>query len=320
MTREQYANNPTSTLNGAINNSVTTLVVSSAASFPTTGNFRIIIDSEIMKVTAVSGTTFTISRGQEGTTAASHSNLANVFGILTVASWDAMREDNEFLGTYSTRPSAELKGRIARYTDALVVERDNGGSWDSYGPIWNLVPPDLSQFSWVNQDGGSVVQQGAAIYLSGPVSGADSVRCQVKSVPGSTPYSVEFAFTTNFQALPTNHFGFVLRESGSGKLVTFSIQFNSLWILGIYKFNSVVSFNSQYLGIQPHIRDVYWMKFRDDGATRNFYISGDGVNWALVNSHGNTNFLTADQWGFYIDPTGIPYAMGITVIHWKEGS
>lgn len=85
MGLEQFANNASSTLNGAINNVVTTLVVQSATLFPTQGQFRILIDSEIMLVTGVSGTTYTVTRGTEGTTAASHSNGVPVTHILTAA-------------------------------------------------------------------------------------------------------------------------------------------------------------------------------------------------------------------------------------------
>lgn len=83
MATEVFANNASTTLNGAINNSVTSLVVTSASQFPSSGNFRIIIDSEIMIVTAVSGTTFTVTRNAESTVAASHSNGATVTCILT---------------------------------------------------------------------------------------------------------------------------------------------------------------------------------------------------------------------------------------------
>lgn len=87
MKPELYANGATTTLSSGINNFVTSLSVVSATGFPTqAGQFRIIIDSEIILVTLVSGTTFTIIRGAEGTTAASHSSGAIVTQILTAAS------------------------------------------------------------------------------------------------------------------------------------------------------------------------------------------------------------------------------------------
>jgi hypothetical protein len=85
LAAEVFANNASSTLNGAILSSDATLVVQSAASFPTSGNFRILIDSEYLLVTAVSGTTFTVSRGQEGTSAAGHASGAPVTHVATAA-------------------------------------------------------------------------------------------------------------------------------------------------------------------------------------------------------------------------------------------
>jgi hypothetical protein len=85
MALEQFSNNAATTLNGAINNSVTSLVVTSATGFPSAGNFRIIIESEILLVTAVSGTTFTVTRAQESTSAASHADTTALTHVLTAS-------------------------------------------------------------------------------------------------------------------------------------------------------------------------------------------------------------------------------------------
>lgn len=88
---ELFTNNAQSTLDGAINDSVTSLDVSSASSFPVSGDFRIKIDDEIMLVTAVSSNTFTVTRGSESTTAASHSSGATVSHVLTAAAIEQIR-------------------------------------------------------------------------------------------------------------------------------------------------------------------------------------------------------------------------------------
>ncbi len=80
---EQFANGASSTLNGAIDSAVLTLTVTSAAKFPFGGTFRILIDTEIMIVTAVAAAVFTVTRGAEGTAAAAHANGALVTCILT---------------------------------------------------------------------------------------------------------------------------------------------------------------------------------------------------------------------------------------------
>lgn len=93
MAIERFANNAATTLNGAINNSTTSVVVTSAAAFPSAGNFRILIDSEILLVTSVSGNTFTVTRGVEGTTAASHSDAAAVTHVLTATALSSHDSD-----------------------------------------------------------------------------------------------------------------------------------------------------------------------------------------------------------------------------------
>jgi len=67
------------TLNGAINNSVTTITVTSADDFPPANPYRIRVGSELMDVTAGQATTsWTVTRGADGTTAASHGDGAAV--------------------------------------------------------------------------------------------------------------------------------------------------------------------------------------------------------------------------------------------------
>lgn len=83
---------PTTTLNGAINNSTLTIVVNSAAELPATGAFRILIwdgltdaSKEIVKILSRAGTTLTAaSRATEGPNAAqSHANADRVDMVLT---------------------------------------------------------------------------------------------------------------------------------------------------------------------------------------------------------------------------------------------
>lgn len=66
------------TLNGAHNSSVTTITVTSAASFDSTGYIR--VENEVIKYTGKDATNFTgCTRGALGTDAASHATLVNVY-------------------------------------------------------------------------------------------------------------------------------------------------------------------------------------------------------------------------------------------------
>ena len=116
----KLANFSYTTLNGTINNSTTTVVVTSASLFPATGNFTIRIDDELMLVTNRSGNTFTVTRNVESTSAASHTTGANVYGPLTLAALE------EYILEYGTgiTLSGELGGTIATAT----VDATHSGS------------------------------------------------------------------------------------------------------------------------------------------------------------------------------------------------
>ena len=112
MAYERFANGGLSSLAAGIDNSVTSLTVKSAVGFPTGGNFRIIVDSEIMLVTDVQGKVFTVTRAQEGTSAASHDADVAVFHVLTAGSL-AQRDIEQFgTGAIASRDAAGQAGRL----------------------------------------------------------------------------------------------------------------------------------------------------------------------------------------------------------------
>lgn len=87
MAIETFANLASTTLNngGTLTAGATSCTVTSGATFPSTGQFRIIIDSEIILVTANSANVFTLVRGQEGTAGASHTDGSAVTHVGTAA-------------------------------------------------------------------------------------------------------------------------------------------------------------------------------------------------------------------------------------------
>lgn len=96
MSIDGFSNAYSTTLNGSITNVATSLVVTSATGAPSTVPFRLRIKAEggntteIVTVTAVAGTTYTITRASESyagvQTASAHASGATVEHILTAAS------------------------------------------------------------------------------------------------------------------------------------------------------------------------------------------------------------------------------------------
>ena len=79
----------TTTLNGAIDASTTTIVLTSATQFPNTGTNFVLIGTEMIQYTGISSNTLTgVTRGARGTTAASHSDGATVTNGTDYAAWN----------------------------------------------------------------------------------------------------------------------------------------------------------------------------------------------------------------------------------------
>jgi hypothetical protein len=159
MPQERFTNNATTTLNGTINNSTTSVVVTSASSFPTAGQFRIRIEDEIMLVTSISGSTFTATRAQEGTTAVSHTSGVTVRHVLT---GDALRWMGKIVAAGTTTSTIAAAGATIDLSSYNITqgmanlgvmvrcaERVDGASSADPGDIWAIA--DV----WFKRDDGA---------------------------------------------------------------------------------------------------------------------------------------------------------------------
>jgi hypothetical protein len=123
-----FANNAGSTLTANISSGATSLSVALATAFPNPSAGQIFmitmipassgIPGEIMQVTAVSGATFTVVRGQEGTTATAYSAGDGVQNFLTAGSL------SNFI-----QAGVQSPNRIVTTTGAFtLLSTDNNGS------------------------------------------------------------------------------------------------------------------------------------------------------------------------------------------------
>ena len=324
MAYERFANGGLSSLDAGINDSVTSLTVKSAAGFPTGGNFRIIIDSEIMLVTDVQGKTFTVTRAQEGTSAVSHDADAAVFHVLTAGAL-AQRDIDQFAtGAITSRDAAGQAGRLYLPTEGFVSQ-DNGSLWDMMA-LSRFTPPASADFAWVNQGSSTVADSKGMMVLSPPgVASGENVRALVKSAP-STPYEITVAmlalsppYTT---ASAMAQYGICWRESGSGKLLLYGPGMASYPTTFNYtQMTNPTTVSANQLQVSLPAPGIVWIRFADDGANRLVKVSMDGFNFEPVAAtQSRTTFLTADQVGVFANSykTGNVLPRIISFLHWKQ--
>jgi hypothetical protein len=325
---ERFKNLASTQLNGAIDNAVNTIIVDSAMGF-TGGDFRILIDSEIMKVTGVSGLNFTVTRGAEGTVPTSHADDALVRHILTVGALDA--HDQNDLAVYDAsvnKPAAGVPGRIFLPTDAVYFERDNGSAWEKFGPLWSLTPPQVSDFpTWVNQGSATAVDNKGAIFMQtlGTIS-ATNVRAIVKNYP-APPFIVEMAFIP--YVFRGDYYystvgGLCIYDNVSAKLQTYGLYEAYPYLRG-YNYTSPTAAASLITGWpsgnypSQHV-NLIWLKYEDDNTNRKISVSIDGYSWSQLVSLSRTDYLTPTHIGLFLEAYQYSYTsyLGSTTVHWKQ--
>lgn len=146
MTRERYTNQWETTLASDLTAGATNVVVASSTLAPAP-NFRVVIETEILLVTTVAHPNWTVSRGQEGTTAASHLSGVRVVHILTAAGLLASSGPLTTQGdmTYALTDGEPTRRAIGSAGDFMRV---SGGV-----PTWSAVPGGLA----IVIDGGGAV-------------------------------------------------------------------------------------------------------------------------------------------------------------------
>lgn len=146
-------------LNGGINAAVTALVTRDALGFPTTGTYKVTIGTERLTVTAGQGTTsWTVTRGVDGTTAAIHADGAAVYLYQeTYASIDDLlltvsqpTSDPTFLANAQRRleeATRDLDREIGysalQTTGTRIVHGDGTGLLHVHGGILSLTAIDV---------------------------------------------------------------------------------------------------------------------------------------------------------------------------------
>lgn len=322
---ELFANLASTTLNGSISSGALTLIVLSATTFPTAGNFRILVENEIMLVTGVSGNQFTVTRGVEGTAPSNHNTGVLVTQIVTAGAISQTLTDRIGYGTYASRPSTAVAG--SRYT-ASDGQREfvfDGSNWRPIvgGVVGTEVAPgnSIAAYTQVGLAPTGFNVQGGCLYFQKSTVGDNSLCAYEKPkaagqtllvhiIPGIFPTS---ANNTGAVGLP----GIYVRDSVGGRLEgTFfgdSGFNNGLNTFNVYQYNTLSSFNSGPAGGEIHpVSDGFWLRILDTGVALKFDWSFDGVNFQTLFTD-STPFVPSfgNRYGVAVDANSV--ATGMTV-------
>jgi len=302
-----------------------TLTAGNGAYLPSSGDFWLSYNNgagtvRLFKVTARSSDTLTVTAvSGEGSGDGNISSGETLRWALTYDALNQLRADICGYGTYASLPATCTKGDMYYTSDSIytfVATATN--TWTPFFRGRQVTIPVDSGFSWVNQGGATLTTTYGNFLLYGPASASDSLRLRVKTAP-ATPYTIEAGFLvapakTNFWAG-----GVAWRASGSGSLVLASVGSGAYANLDSTKWTNATTYSSAYtLAPDPSPGDAeVWVRIADDGVNRTISWSQDSVNWIQVHSVGRTDFITADQVGFFVNNNNSnPIYMNL--FHWKQ--
>lgn len=219
--------------------------------------------------------------------------------------------------TVASRPAAAVAGRVFLPSDGIYVYRDTGAAWAPWGPLFALTEPVSGDYAWINQGGATLSTTNGGVNITAPSNAGDSLRIRKKAKTGT--YTIIIGFNSAF--LGDNFFaaGFVWRQSSDGKLVT--VGFNQTNQIQVSKWTNATTFSADYL--LKTLRQpgpIIWFKAVVDSTNRVTSISPDGINWVQVHSVGKTDFMTADEVGFFVNANNASFGATATFWHWSEGS
>lgn len=232
-------------------------------------------------------------------------------------------ENSVQTGTFASIPvTGQKTGDLYVPSDGFCVYRWSGTAWVPWGPTFALREPTLETWAWINQGSASIATTNGGIHLSCTSNGGThSHSIRKKSAP-STPYKCDFAFLPLLHISQYSLCGLVWRQSSDGKIVTMNVRNDSgQFQFEVVKYNAATGnptanyvSNSQALHVL-HGSPMFW-RLEDDGTNRVASVSRDGRNYTPVHTVGRTDFMTADEVGFYVN--SYDKLTALTLIGYRE--
>lgn len=296
--RQRSVNDYSSTLSSGITDSATSMSVASATGLPTEGDFFLNVGAEIVLATHISGTTLTIIRAQEGTSAVAHSGGAAVTDVITAGEFE--NRCNERMGI-----KALPYGRCT--------------SWDGSA----LTTITASDFTIINSSTGAAVFDGndGVIGFSTRVHSGNDATGVIRNFGSANDWRIiAHIGAVGFNENGNDALHFNTRQGTGGAMFGLEmIPKNGIWYTTrtTYLANPVYVLEDECGGLHD-----YWAKLEIEwdtsGSTDTFRFaySKDGVNWWDLYTH--TQASSTIQVGAWLtNRTGDAFVRG-SIFSWHE--
>lgn len=284
---------------------VTKRLVTHLASLDSAGNFANSASAAYYNgTTAVTGVQFLFSTGNIT------SGTIRVYGYAKAIGGSGAAPTIS-QGTYASLPASPAAGDLYLFTDSVYnFARYAGSAWNYFRNGFLCTDPNLLSWSWVNQGTSSVSSVNGGVRFTVQGSTGNSARLRVKNIanPTTGTLTVGFLMSATVSAVDGCAFGVVLYESGTTKLVNFSLTNSQRLYVNGWS-NPTTPVSNDLNAWPTHSSPEMYMRIAIVGANYLFSLSADGVNFTppVLALAKTTRFTTAaDQWGIYGNTANTP--------------
>ncbi|AGS82339.1 hypothetical protein SEA_THREERNGTARJAY_40 [Mycobacterium phage ThreeRngTarjay] len=208
-------------------------------------------------------------------------------------------------GAFSALPAAGVAGRLYYATDAGIILRDNGSSWDIVANTEPAVQPPTAGWS-TNTLGTATVgaDKGGRLFTITSSGGLLTPRIEYRTLSPTSNYIV----TARIEPIDyargegQSYSGLILRNGTSGN----SVLFGYMVYAGQAPYLVATRGNSGNIRASDYAATVTdrfagyprWIRLRDNGTNRIFEFSPNGFDWCEFYVSLRTDHITPDQVGW----------------------
>lgn len=311
MAREQFKNFATSTLASSITSSSTSIALTagSGSSFPSSGNFVIVIDTELILIASRSTDTLTVAsggRGYDGTTAASHNAAATV--QLPICAYNQNHIWANLADTFNplvppTQTPLSSSGVPTGSASAYDNEMESQGSWVlnptslPSGATFDIGVTTRSHLTFARGTTSDTTLYAAYIGFSPGSSTPLTATCKISdavNIALNVNNTVETHFFISDQATPT-------ASADAGNAIRCDVQMNaafsgSTWS-GTRTVRTIKDTSGSGAVVNPPVTVSYglplYLRINYDGAGKWRTFFGDGITYTLLGEVSSFSFSPA---------------------------
>ncbi len=219
---------------------------------------------------------------------------------------------------YASRPAFGTDGNLFFPSDGVSVQRDTGSAWVPWGPLFPLATPPTAGWSWDNQGGASVAAAGGGIYLLAPAAANFECRVRYRTAP-SVPYVITAWILPLCYNVDYAAYGLAFRQSSDGKMAILRLaSISGAWNISSDKLTDSSTYSAAYASTVTDLQFPICLRIADNNTSRICSWSTDGQNFHTFHTVGRTDFLTADEVGFWAKSHNATYPAAVTLLSWEE--